>query len=145
MLKDADHSCFASVYIVYGYTAPPASGLIHQLPSSNSDFICICLYLTPRSFSVADLPPGSKGSAGKVIVFCSFTNAWNLVISHGRVLPANSGPYLRNSSTGSCRALPSIQSSTTSHPVLSSDTNIFCAKQITFIAIQEALSYYVCR
>lgn len=51
-----------------------ASGSIRWLPSSNADFICICLYLTPSSFSVAGLPPGSRGFSGKAMDSCSFTN-----------------------------------------------------------------------
>ena len=76
MLKDADHSYFAGVYIVCGYT-DLRFGIdsIRWLPSLNAGFICICLYLTPSSFSVAGLPPGSKGFSGKAMDSCSFTNA----------------------------------------------------------------------
>ena len=38
MLKDANHSYFAGVYIVCGYT-DLRFGLIRWLPSSNADFI----------------------------------------------------------------------------------------------------------
>ena len=63
MLKDADHSYFAGVYIVCGYT---------------------------------DLRFGIDSLAA--IIERRFH--MHLVISHGRVLPQNSGLYLLNSSTG---------------------------------------------
>lgn len=55
MLKDADHSYFAGVYIVCGYTDLRFGIDSLAAPSSNAGFICICLYLTPCSFSVAGL------------------------------------------------------------------------------------------
>ena len=54
-----------------------ASGLtVRQwCEQNNLSFHTYSLYLTPSSFSVADLPPGSKDFSGKAMDSYSFTNA----------------------------------------------------------------------
>lgn len=99
MLKDADHSYFAGVYIVCGYTDLRFG--IDSLAAIIERRFHINLFVPNTcSFSVASLPPRSRVCSGKVMVFFSFTSAWNLVISHGHVLPTISGLYLRSSSNG---------------------------------------------
>ena len=124
-------------------TQTSTSELIRWLPSSNADFIWICLYLTPCSFSVAGLPPRSRDCSGKVMVFFSFTSAWNLVISHGHVLPTISGLYLRSSSNGWCRDLPLILSSTISHLTILLDSDIFVQNRELYFLFSPARSFRI--
>ena len=100
MLKDADHSYFAGVYIVCGYTDLRFG--IDSLAAIIERRFHMNLFVpnTLCSFSAAGLLPRSRDCSGKVMVFFSFTSAWNLVISHGHVLPTISGLYPRSSSTG---------------------------------------------
>lgn len=96
MLKDANHSYFAGVYIVFGYTdlrfgIDSLAAIIERRFHMNL-FVPNTLFLfCGRS---------STDYSGKVMVFCSFTSAWNLVISHGHVPPTISGLYPQSSSTG---------------------------------------------
>ena len=120
-----------------------ALGLIHSQPSSNVDFICICSYRIPCSFSVEDLPQGSKGSCEKAMVSCSFISGWNPATSHGPVLPQNSGLYPLNSFTGWCRALLLILSSTISHLTLPSNSDILC-KTEDFFSVPGHVFHVLC-
>ena len=99
MLKDADHSYFAGVYIVCGYT-DLHFGIDSLAAIIERRFHMNLFVPTPCFFSVAGLPPKSRDCSGKVMVFFSFTSAWNLVISHGHVFPTISGLYPQSSSTG---------------------------------------------
>ena len=56
-------------------TAAPDIRSIRANRSIRSNNSNVSLYLTPCSFSVAGLPPESRGFSGKVIDSCSFTNA----------------------------------------------------------------------
>ena len=93
MLKDADHSYFAGVYIVCGYTDLRfgIDSLAAIIERRFHMHLFVPNTLLTDHISMVLLPKGMDSC---------FTSAWNPVISHGRVLPQNSDSYLLSSFTG---------------------------------------------
>lgn len=101
MLKDADHSYFAGVYIVCGYTdlrfGIDSLAAIIERRFHMHLFVPNTLFLFCGRSSTRIKGLLWEGDGFLLLVF---TSAWNPVISHGRVLPQNSDPYLLSSFTG---------------------------------------------
>ena len=91
MLKDADHSYFAGVYIVCGYTdlrfGIDSLAAIIERRFHMHLFVPNTLFLFCGRSSTR-----IKGLLWEGDGFLLLTSAWNPVISHGRVLPQNSDP-----------------------------------------------------
>lgn len=99
MLKDADHSYFAGVYIICGYTDLRFG--IDSLAAIIERRFHMHLFVPNTLFLLCGRSSTRiKGLLWEGDGFLLLTSAWNPVISHGRVLPQNSDPYQQNSSTG---------------------------------------------